>query len=215
MIDPHADQPIRTAGAPRGTATAACILLHGRGDSPEGILRLVDELAVRGVTYLAPAAAGRVWYPGAMDDPDTERRAAFLDSAFGRIDAAVAMASDLGISLENVVLAGFSQGAAVVCEYALANPRAYGGLVGLAGGLLGPVDALDARGGDGDALAGTPVSLAVGDDDPHVSPARIEATGRVFEQLGGEVETHVEAGLGHAISDAELQAFRGSLDRVA
>jgi phospholipase/carboxylesterase len=59
-IDPHADEPIATAGAPPEAAEAAVVLLHGRGDSPAGILRLVDDLYHRGVRYIAPAAAGRV-----------------------------------------------------------------------------------------------------------------------------------------------------------
>ncbi|MFC7176344.1 alpha/beta hydrolase [Halosegnis marinus] len=132
-IDPHADEPIRTAGAPPQAAEAAVVLLHGRGDSPEGILRLVDDVYRRGVLYVAPAAAGRVWYPGGFAEPVTERREAFVESALGQVERALALAAETGIAPDRTVLAGFSQGAAVAAEYATRRPERFGGLGLLAG----------------------------------------------------------------------------------
>ncbi len=60
---PHQGQPVWTAGAPLDQARAAMVMLHGRGASGQSILELANELAQPGFAYLAPQAAGGVWYP--------------------------------------------------------------------------------------------------------------------------------------------------------
>lgn len=211
-IDPHAGEPVETAGAPLAAAEAAVVLLHGRGDAPAGVLRLVDGLYHRGVLYVAPAAAGRVWYPGDSDEPMTERRAAYLESAFGQVEAALDVAGDAGVARERTVLAGFSQGAAVAAEFATRRPERYGGLAVLSGGLLGPPADLDARPG---SLAGTPAYCGVGRDDPHVSTRHVEATGAVLEAMDAAVTVEVADGVGHAIGDRMVRAVDGLVADVA
>ena len=60
---PHGDQPTVTSGLPLDQATAAMILVHGRGDSAQGIMMLANVLATPGYAYLVPQAAGNTWYP--------------------------------------------------------------------------------------------------------------------------------------------------------
>ena len=241
-IDPHAGEAIETAGAPLSVADAAVILLHGRGDSPAGILRLVDEVYHRGVHYVAPAAAGRVWYPGGFTDPITDRRAAYLASAFGQVDAALDVTRSAGVPPDQVVLAGFSQGAAVALEYATRRPRRYGGLVALAGDLLGtpasfdgceqfrgsaqssgskrfdppePPDLsehLDPRAG---SLERTPAFCGVGRDDPTISVAHVEATARVLRAMDAETTVETYPGLAHAIGDEEIAALNRLIEAVS
>lgn len=201
--DPHAGEPIRTAGAPAQVAEAAVVLLHGRGDAPAGILRLVDDVYHRGVLYVAPGAAGRVWYPGGFAEPRTERRVAHLDSACGQVDAALDLVDEAGVDPDRTVLAGFSQGAAVATEYATRWPRRYGGLAALAGGLLGLTDDLPTREG---SLAETPAFCGVGEADPHVSTAHVAATGRVLDTMDAAVTVETYPELGHAIGDGEVDA---------
>lgn len=211
-IDPHADGPIETAGAPPEAAAAAVVLLHGRGDSPAGVLRLVDDLYHRGVRYVAPAAAGRVWYPGGFTDPLTERREAYLGSALGRVTAALDVARAIGVTAERVVLVGFSQGAAVALEYATRHPRRYGGVAALAGGLLGPTADLTPPAG---SLDGTPAFCGVGIDDPHVPVAHVEASGRVLDRMDAGTTVETYPGLGHAITDGEVAAVNRLIAAVA
>lgn len=54
---------VATAGAPLASATAAVILLHGRGATAAGILSLADVLAKPDIACLAPQAPGGTWYP--------------------------------------------------------------------------------------------------------------------------------------------------------
>ena len=211
-IDPHAGGPIETAGAPPEVAGAGVVLLHGRGDSPAGILRLVDEVYHHGVHYVAPAAAGRVWFPGRMTDPLTERREEYLESALGRVEAALDLLSGIGVGPDAVVLVGFSQGAAVALEFATRRPRRYGGIAALAGGLLGPTAVLTPREGH---LDGTPAFCGVGADDPHVSPAHVEASGRVLEGMGATTTVETTPGLGHAIGDRGIAAVNCLIGAVA
>ena len=62
-MGPHAGQPVLEAGMPLGQAPVVVIMVHGRNAGPANILDLVPRLARPDVTYLAPAAAGRTWYP--------------------------------------------------------------------------------------------------------------------------------------------------------
>lgn len=202
-IDPHADEPIVTAGAPPAAATAALVLLHGWGGSPEDVLRLVDELHHHGVLYLAPAAAGRVWYPGDVEGATVDREG-HLTSGFDRIGAAIEMAADAGVGRNRVVLFGFSQGACLASEYAARRPTRYGGVVAVAGGLLGPIDDFDRYEG---SLDGTPVFLGAGRDDPHVSPDRIETAADTFRRLDSDVTARLYDDLGHYVNDDEMRAL--------
>jgi phospholipase/carboxylesterase len=53
----------RTHGAPLSRATAAMILLHGRGATAESILTLADAFAFPDIHYVAPQAPEGSWYP--------------------------------------------------------------------------------------------------------------------------------------------------------
>lgn len=204
-IDPHAGEGIESAGVPPQATDRVLVLLHGRGDSPAGILRLVDDIYERGVRYLAPAAAGRVWYPGELTDPVTDRRQAYLDSAFGQVERALDEAEAIGVAPGDVVLAGFSQGASVATEFATRRPRRYGGLVALAGGLLGPTDELEARDG---SLDGTPAVCGVGSEDPHISVEHAETTAAALSEMGADASAETYPGVGHAIGDGAVETLR-------
>ena len=54
----HGGQPVLRAGKPLNEASAAMILLHGRGATTQSILPLAGELAHPEFIYLAPQAAG-------------------------------------------------------------------------------------------------------------------------------------------------------------
>ena len=60
-LAPHGGQPVFDAGAPLAGATAAMIMLHGRGASAGDILSLIPYLDVNGVAYLAPQARQNTW----------------------------------------------------------------------------------------------------------------------------------------------------------
>ena len=69
MTGPHDALPSVHHGAPLEEATAAMVLVHGRGDSARGILGLTPEFGRPDLAYLAPQAAGGAWYPNSFLAP--------------------------------------------------------------------------------------------------------------------------------------------------
>ncbi len=210
MNDPHADQPVRTAGAPLAEARGAVVLLHGRGASAASILTLADALGRPDLAYLAPQAEGWTWYPHSFlapieaNEPKLSAALAAVGRVVGRIEAA-------GVGRERIVLAGFSQGACLAAEFAARNAGRRGGVVALSGGLIGPDGTLRDYEGD---FGGTPVFLGCADVDPHIPLARVQETAAVFERMGARVDVRIYAGLGHAVNEDEIAAFRALLERV-
>jgi predicted esterase len=207
MQDPHANQPIFAAGEPLGQAHSAMLLVHGRGANAEDILSLAPELSLPGWIYLAPQAAGSAWYPDRFLAP-TASNQPWLDSALRLLERTLQQIASAGIPAERTVLLGFSQGACLALEYAARHAQRYAGLVGLSGGLIGADG--EARQDQGN-LSGTPVFLGCADPDPHIPAYRVEHAGQVLTALGGIVTTRLYPGMGHTISDEELEEVRAIL----
>jgi predicted esterase len=211
MIEgPHSRQPTSRAGAARGQATAAVVLVHGRGGDAEDMLGLAARLHLPGVVYLAPQAAGHTWYPNSFLAP-LESNEPWLSSAMARIRRTVEDAGEEGIPPERVMLLGFSQGACLTLEVAARNARRYGAVVALTGGLLGP------RGTPRDypgSFDGTPVFLGSSDPDPHVPWWRVEETAAVLRGMGAEVTVRRYPGMPHTVNEDELAAAHALLTRL-
>jgi len=203
---PHAAQPTAYGGLPPEEATAALVLVHSRGGSPEDILALAEFVDPRNLTVVAPQAAGHTWYPQsflapvAANEPGRSSGLSVLESIVQELAAG-------GIPPERLVLAGFSQGACLTLEFVARHPQRFGAVAGLTGGLIGPPGTL---GGYQGSLEGTPIFLGSGDPDPHVPWARVEETAAILEQLGAQVELARYPGRAHTISEDEVRHL-GSL----
>jgi len=205
---PHQNQPVRTAGASLDEASAAMILIHGRGATAESILMLADELDRPRVAYLAPQAAGYTWYPHSFMAP-TQQNEPGLSSALDVIEDLVRHVEEAGIPPVRVMLLGFSQGACLATEFAARHPQRYGGVFGLSGGLIGPEGTtFDYEG----SMDGTPVFLGCSDRDPHIPLQRVRETAAAFRELGAEVEERIYEGMGHTVNQDEMAFIR---DRMA
>ena len=207
---PHQDQQLVTAGTPLSAADAAMILVHGRGATARSIVGMGREVHREGVALLAPQAAGNTWYPNSFLAP-VEQNEPGRSSGLRAVDDAVETAIDAGTDRESVLLLGFSQGACLASEYVARNPRRYGGLVALSGGLIG--QSVDPASYDGD-IEGTPVFVGCSDVDPHIPLERVEATSETFERLGGEVDERIYQGMGHGVNDDELDAVAELVARL-
>jgi predicted esterase len=205
--DPHAGQRLLLQGASLTTATAAVILLHGRGGAPEDMLSLADEWNVPAVAYLAPAAADRTWYPRSFLAPIEQNEPA-LSSALGVLQHLIESLSRQGIGRERIIIAGFSQGACLGLEYVARHARRYGGVVGLSGGLIGPQGAPRE---DHGSLERTPLFLGCSDVDPHIPVERVRESAEVFRGLGGLVDERIYPGMGHTINADEMHAIKSLL----
>ena len=208
--DPHAPTVIIGRGEPPQQAKAALVMLHGRGDSAEGILSLADVLDIAGYTLFAPEASGYEWYPYSFLAP-LEQNEPWLSSALKKVGSVLAQAEQAGIPAERTVLLGFSQGACLTLEYVARNAHRYGGVLGLSGGLIGPEGAPRDYSG---SLAGTPVFLGCSDVDPHIPAARVRETATVLERLGADVTMRLYPGLGHAVNNDEVDEVNQILAAV-
>jgi len=210
-LAPHAGQPVVEAGAPLGQAPAAVILVHGRGAGPENILDLVPALDRPDVTYLAPAAANRTWYPNRFMTELAGNEPA-LSSALAVIGSLVARVEKAGVPRSRIVLLGFSQGACLAAEFAVRHAARHGGVVACSGGLIGPPGTRwDYPGG----FDGTPVFLGCSDVDPHIPEPRVRESAGVFSRMGAAVTTRIYPGLGHEINADEIAVAQDIIDRAA
>jgi phospholipase/carboxylesterase len=209
---PHQGQPMLATGKGLEKASAAMILIHGRGASAESILSLSAELAYPDFAYLAPQAAGNTWYPHPFLAP-IESNEPFLSSALAAVGETLARLSRAGIPAERTILLGFSQGACLALEFAARHPRRYAGVAGLSGGLIGPNPGEpDASSGTqrtySGSLDGTPIFLGCSEADFHIPKERVIHSGDIFQQLGGQVTLRLYPNLGHAINQDELDAVK-------
>jgi phospholipase/carboxylesterase len=205
MTGPHQDQECLVEGTPLSEADRALILLHGRGATARSIMGMGTELHRDGLALLAPQAARNTWYPNSFLAPVEENEPG-RSSGLQAIEDAIATATDAGIEYESIVVLGFSQGACLASEYIARNPRRYGGLVALSGGLIG--ETIDPEGYDGDIEA-TPVFIGCSDVDPHIPLERVQETTVTFQRLGGDVDERIYEGMGHGINEDELDYVRG------
>ena len=97
-----------------------------------------------------------------------------------------------GVSAENVILAGFSQGAIMALHAAATEPGAAGLVVSFSGRLASPVV----------RAPGHPILLVHGQADPVIAVHETAVAAAAFLSAGREVKCHVLAGVGHTITPA-------------
>jgi predicted esterase len=200
----HAGQPLLTRGPAPEQAGLTAVVVHGRGGSAADILSLADAIAMPGVSYVAPQAAGRTWYPKSFLAPLDENEP-HLSSALATLAQLVGELDGRGIPAHRIALMGFSQGACLSLEFAARHPRRYAAIAGLSGGLIGPPGTPRRYPG---SLDGTPVFLGCSDIDAHIPLERVRETAAVFRTLGAIVDERIYPGMGHTINEDEVAAIR-------
>jgi glyoxalase family protein len=215
--DPHANGELYRAGAPLDQATAAVILLHGRGGAARDILTLSRALAPANspIAFLAPQASNSAWYPQSFL-AERETNQPFLDSALARVQSIVDLVLAAGIPLNRIVLAGFSQGACLATEFIATHPARYAGLIAWTGGLIGPPGSnlsgqeLSHAG----TLAGTPALFASSDPDQWVPWSRVEESAKIFTSMGAKVTLRRFPNKPHSVSGEEIELGRKLIEKA-
>lgn len=207
-MKPHGVEPVVAAGAPLGTSPVVMIMVHGRNAAPANILDLVPSFERPDITYLAPAAAGRTWYPYSFM-AEREKNEPGLSSGLWVLEHLVQDVVARGIRKDHVILLGFSQGACLTAEFAVRHADRYGGVIAYSGGMIGePGTTWDYPG----SFSRTPVFLGCSDVDAHVPKTRVDESAAVFARMGAEVTERIYPGMGHTVNDDEI-AFARSLMR--
>jgi predicted esterase len=208
--DPHANQPVLTAGPRPIDARLTVVLVHGRGGTAAGMLDLTSLLEVEDVAFVAPAAAGQTWYPLSFLAPISQNEP-YLGSALRVLGGVVASLESTGVGADRIGWIGFSQGACLTLEFVARHARRYALVAGLSGGVIGPPGT--PRDYDG-SLDGTPVFLGCSDIDAHIPLERVHETTRVYRALGANVDERIYPGMGHLVSPDEVRAVRALVART-
>lgn len=176
------------------------ILLHGRGGSARDILTLTSYLNVSDFALLAPQATNSTWYPYSFMVPASDNQP-WLDSALQWLREIVQDINGQGFPAENVFLAGFSQGACLMLEFAARNASRFGGIAAFTGGLIG--DTIDPMNYKGD-FDNTPVLITTGNPDPHVPLERVNESAALLKEMNADVTLTVFEGKPHNVSPDEI-----------
>jgi len=192
-------------------------MVHGRGAGPENILDLVPSLGHAGVTYLAPAAANRTWYPYSFM-ADIAKNEPYLSSGLSVLAALVSEVERAGIVRDHIVMLGFSQGACLTTEFAIRHASRFGGIVAFSGGAIGPPGTNWDEWGVGSGARGgfdrTPIFFGCSDVDAHVPADRVRESADVCARMGADVTTRIYPGMGHLVNDDEIAWGQHLLDSL-
>ena len=203
-----------TAANPRH----AIIWLHGLGADGNDFKPIVPELVDRtwpALRFVFPHAPVRpvtinggmrmrAWYDILGAQIAAQQDVAGIRMSIGELDALIAREAERGVPSENVILAGFSQGGAIVLAGGVRYAKKLAGIVALSTYL--PMDGLTADEKSA-ANAGLPIFMAHGSYD-NVVPERLGELSRdALATLGYAVEWHSYP-MAHQVCPPEISDLR-------
>lgn len=222
MTGPDATPPvvIETGAQP----VASVIWLHGLGADGHDFEPIVPELCLPpglAIRFIFPHApyrpvtwnngyVMRAWYDLAMTEHGFVQNIEHLREAEATVHGLIDHERARGIESERVVVAGFSQGGAVIMHAGLHYPSALAGILSLSG----PVPYLDQLVGSIEAAnTDTPIFLAHGDQDAVVPFAIGQKAQERLTAAGLGVEWH-RYSVGHGLCEEEVDDISRWLSRV-
>lgn len=203
-----------------GLPKQAVVLLHGYGSDGNDLIGLAPHwqgvlpdavfIAPNGPDTCRQLASGFQWFDISFDG---DRLAKRQQGVVGARAVLVEFLEDLWgqteITLENTILAGFSQGAMMALHVGLSMDRPLMGIIAFSGAFLPP------DGFGSIAFAKTPVCLVHGDMDQVVEPSHSADAEAVLAKAGYDVAYHVSKGVGHGIAPDGLDFATGFIKTIA
>ncbi|APX88508.1 phospholipase [Brevirhabdus pacifica] len=191
--------------AASGQGKSVVVFLHGYGADGADLLGLADPLAphLPDTVFVAPDAPevcvnnpmGFQWFPIPwLDGSSTEAAEAGIASAAADLDAYLdTVLAEEGLSPEQMVVVGFSQGTMLALHTVPRRAAPVAGIVGFSGRLVQPELLEEAR-------SKPPVLLVHGDQDEVVPPQSLPDAANALTAAGFEVYAHVSKGMAHGIA---------------
>jgi phospholipase/carboxylesterase len=204
---------VQTSPAP----TASVLWLHGLGADGYDFVPLVRELEVNGaprLRYVFPHApmipvtinngfVMRAWYDIRTADLAHREDEGGIRASQAAVEDLIEREVGRGIGRERIVLAGFSQGAAITLQAGLRQAAPVAGLVALSGYLpLAEQFAAERH----PASVRVPILMAHGRDDPVVPVARATRSRDLLVSLGYDVRWH-DYPMPHSVCAEEIEAI--------
>ena len=211
---------ITTADNPAATV----IWMHGLGADGGDFVPIVRELDLAGcpaIRFVFPHARTmpvtinngyvmRAWYDILAMDLVRREDEAGLRKSQRQIEQLIAREIERGIPADKIVLAGFSQGCAMVLQTGLRHPQKLAGMLCLSGYL--PIHATVAA-ERSEQNQQTPIFMAHGRGDGVVTIDRAETSRDFLTALGYQIEWH-EYPMPHSVCEKEIEAIGPWLRRV-
>ncbi len=205
---------IETAPKP----TAAVIWMHGLGADGNDFAPIVPELVLRdspAIRFVFPHAPAipvtlnngyvmRAWYdvyPGALEGRSRRTDELGIRASQAAIETLIAREVDRGVSVDKIVLAGFSQGGAIALQTGLRHPQPLAGIMALST-YLPLAESLSAE--SAPANKKIPIFFAHGSVDPVISLAMAAASRDQLLALDYAVEWR-EYPMPHSVYPEEIQ----------
>ena len=194
---------------------AAVIWLHGLGADGHDFEPIIPELRLDpgiNIRFVFPHApmmpvtinqgfVMRAWFDIRTADIGAEVDEKGILASAKLVNDLIETEIDNGIAPERIMLAGFSQGGAIVLQAGLRYPKRLGGIIALSA-FLPLAGSLQSE--KSDANAALPIFLAHGSEDPVVPVDLGYRAQKVLEREGYEVEWHEYRGMAHSVSEQEI-----------
>lgn len=200
---------------PKQPANKTIIVMHGLGADGNDFVPIVSELnlpsslAVRFVFPHAPVMPVtinngyemRAWYDILAMNIDRHVDQAGVHRSVREVEKLIERENERGITSENIILAGFSQGAAMALTTGLRYLQPLGGIIALSGYLpLAQATLHDA----GEANKHTPIFIGHGTQDPVVPYVLGKTTETILKEAGYSVSWHHYL-IPHSVSAEEIR----------
>ncbi len=186
------------AGPDGKTPGAVVILLHGHSQTPEEMGKIALGLDCPNVRYILPRAPQAGWYPKSFLAPFEENQPQ-VNEAIAHV-ASLLDAARSKVPLDRILLGGFAEGACILSEFLVRNPKSYGGLMLLTGGLMDHM-AIGKRPGSG--LLAVPTYVSGSEIGDEVPVQRIRDTIRTLQAGGALIRSHIFTERPFILSDEE------------
>jgi phospholipase/carboxylesterase len=208
----------------RPQPNASIIWLHGLGADGHDFESIVPELGLSGspaVRFVFPhapyrpvtvngGATMRAWYDIAINERGFRQDEAHILESEQTLRRLIEQERERGIDSRRIVLAGFSQGAAIALHTGLRYPQPLAGIMALSM----PVPLPERIASElNPANAHVPVFLAHGTQDQVVPYPMGEYGHRLLEQIGLPVEWHSYP-MAHTVTMKEVADIRAWLGRI-
>lgn len=206
----------------RGKAPQHSIIwLHGLGADGEDFVSVAEQIelpvAMRYIFPHAPKQAVtinggfvmRAWYDIVAADIGAQQDAAGIRNSQASLELLIEQEKSRGIPTENIFLAGFSQGGAIVLHTGLRHPARLGGIIALSTYLpladtLSQEVSLSAK--------NTPIFFAHGRTDPVIPYSLGKISADKLQQLGHQIDWH-EYAMPHSVCMEEVKDIEQWLTR--
>lgn len=209
---------------PDGAATACVIWLHGLGADGHDFEPIVPELNLpsgHGIRFVFPHApympvtinqgyVMRAWYDILSMEIAAEQDEAGIRQSAQLLERLIGEQIEQGIAADRIVLAGFSQGGAIVLHTGLRYEKRLAGIMALST-YLPLAERFEAE--RSQANLDTTIFMGHGSDDPVVPHALGVQSRRILKDLDYAVEWH-EYRMGHSVCMEEIIDISRWLQKV-